>query len=306
MNEHPWKQQAACIDWFEPWHTLLEWKMPYAKWYLGGKLNACYNALDRQNPHLTALLWENEQGNCQSWTYGELLQKVATFAHALKSIGIKKGDVVALYLPMIPQAIVSMLACARIGAVHNVVFAGFSTPALRERLIDSSAKLLITADGTYRGGRVIPLKAATDEIEIEKVVISHAGLNLNLSANEHSYEKLMSKAGSSSAEVMDSEDELFYLYTSGTTGKPKGIIHTTGGYIASATQTCRTVFDLKEKDLFWCTADIGWITGHTYVVYGPLCCGATILIYEGAIQQDTCWHLIEKYGVGLDCFFIQY
>ena len=240
MDEDFWTQQAACLDWFKPWHTLLEWNMPYAKWYLGGKLNACHNTLDRQDPHLTALLWENEKGESETWTYGKLLREVATFAYALKSLGIQKGDVVALYLPMIPQAVVAMLACARIGAVHNVVFAGFAPPALRDRLIDSSAKLLITADGTHRGGKVIRLKEATDSIEIEKVIVSHVGLELTLKESEHSYEALMAKGGAYPCEPMESEDTLFYLYTSGTTGKPKGVVHTTGGYMVALFQFATT------------------------------------------------------------------
>lgn len=301
MDEHFWAEQAASIDWFQPWHTFLDWNPPYAQWYLGGKLNACYNALDRQDRTLTALIWENEKGESATWTYGKLLQEVERFAYGLKSLGIQKGDTVALYMPMIPQAIVAMLACARIGAIHNVVFAGFSAPALRDRLIDSDAKLLITADGTHRAQKVIPLKEAADRaadgILSKMVVVQNTQHPVSMGEEHIWYHELMAKGGSYPCESMDAEAKLFYLYTSGTTGKPKGVVHTTGGYMVGVTQTCRRVFDLKPKDLFWCTADIGWITGHSYVVYGPLSTGATIFIYEGAIQQETCWRLIEKYGI---------
>ncbi|MCH9610790.1 MAG: Acetyl-coenzyme A synthetase [Chlamydiales bacterium] len=276
MDSEFWTEQANKIDWFQPWDKLLEWNPPYAKWYLGGKLNACYNCVDRHPPENLALIWTNEVGDEEKWSYGKLLQEVQNFAAELKRRGIQKGDAIGIYLPMVPQAVVAMLACARIGAVHTVIFAGFATPALKERLEDCKAKLLITKEWTWRGGKQIPL---VSDVNTPKMII----------------EELPNK--SCSCEEMDSEDPLFYLYTSGTTGKPKGVVHTTAGYMVGATQTCERVFGLKPGDLYWCTADVGWITGHSYVVYGPLSRGSTILLYEGAIEQETCWKLIEKYGV---------
>lgn len=276
MDQEFWSKQAETIDWFQPWNQLLDWKPPYAKWYLGGKLNACYNCVDRHPKEHLALIWTNEIGEEERWTYGHLRQAVEAFAWELKQRGIKKGDAVGIYLPMVPQAVVAMLACARIGAIHNVVFAGFSQPALEERLRDSNAQLLITKEFTWRYGKRVELQTA---IDIPKLLVEDFPWH------------------ACPCEEMDSEDPLFYLYTSGTTGKPKGVIHTTAGYMVGVTQTAQRVFDLKPGKLYWCTADIGWITGHSYVVYGPLSCGATLLLYEGAIEKETCWKLIERFGV---------
>jgi len=278
MNRNFWIEQAQSLDWFKPWDQLLEWKPPYAKWFLNGKLNACYNCLDRHPPENLALIWTNELGQEAHWSYGKLLAEVKKLAFELKRRGIQKGDTVGIYMPMVPQAVVAMLACSRIGAIHNVVFAGFSITALKERLKDSDAKLLITKEFTYRAGKKLFLQS---DVDIPKIYVEE----LN--------------DAECACEEMDSEDPLFYLYTSGTTGKPKGVIHTTGGYMAGVTKTAKDVFDLKPGDIYWCTADIGWITGHSYVVYGPLSNGATIVLYEGAIEQETCWKFIEKYRVNI-------
>lgn len=307
-----WNKQAECLDWFKRWTKVLEWKPPYAKWFIGGKLNPCYNCLDR---HLTsetkdkiAIFWEGERGETVSLTYAKLHDQVNRFSNVLKSQGIQKGDCVAIYMPMIPEAIIAMLSCARIGAVHTVVFGGFSADALKERILDAEAKIVITADGGFRRGAVIPLKVAVDEAllncpEVKKViVVKHVGQTINMLADrDFWYASLIANASAiCEPEIMDAEDRLFILYTSGTTGKPKGIVHTCGGYMVGATLTTKWVFDVRPSDVYWCTADIGWITGHSYVVYGPLSNGMTQLIYEGAPdwpQKDRFWNLINKYGV---------
>jgi acetyl-CoA synthetase len=313
-DEGFWAQQAAdLIDWDQDWHTICEWNVPYAKWFVGGKLNVSYNCLDRHvlagNGDKVAIHWEGEPGDTRTITYSELLVEVEKFSNVLKSLGVAKGDRVNIYLPMIPEAAVAMLSCARIGAAHSVVFGGFSSQALADRINDAEAKVLITADGGYRRGEVFELKPAADEAiastpTIEHVVVVKRGGNkVNMVAGrDHWYHDLMATADANCpAEPMDSEQLLFLLYTSGTTGKPKGIMHTTGGYLTHVTYTHKYVFDLHpESDVYWCTADVGWITGHSYIVYGPLSNGATQVIYEGVPNypaNDRLWSIVEKYGV---------
>lgn len=311
-NEKFWDKQANCLEWFQNWKKVLEWNPPYAKWFIGGKLNPCYNCLDRHmfngNKDKIAILWEGERGESAALTYAELYESVNKFSNVLKSQGIQKGDCVAIYMPMIPEAVIAMLSCARIGAVHTVVFGGFSSDALKDRILDADAKLVITANGGYRRGSIVPLKDAVDKALIDcpnvkhVIVVKHAVQEVNMvSGRDHWYASLMEGASNHCPpEVMDAEDRLFILYTSGTTGKPKGIVHTCGGYMVGVTLTTKWVFDVKSSDTYWCTADIGWITGHSYVVYGPLSNGITQLIYEGAPdwpQRDRFWSLINKYGV---------
>ena len=312
-----WADQARKLDWIQPWSSVLEWQEPHAKWFVGGKLNAAANCLDRHvaggKGGRTALIWEGEPGDQRILTYRQLADEVGKAANALRSLGVNKGDRVAIYLPLIPEAAVAMLACARIGAVHSVVFGGFSAESLRDRINDAQAVALITADGGYRRGSVVPLKQFADEaladcpsIRSVLVVRRHAdGESIGSAAMQQGrdhwwHEALAGQPASADAEAMDSEDMLFILYTSGTTGKPKGIVHTTGGYLTQAAATTRYVFDLKDEDVFWCTADIGWVTGHSYVVYGPLAIGATVVMYEGAPdwpERDRFWSLIAKHGV---------
>lgn len=307
-----WGTQAQCLDWFHPWGQILEWDPPHAKWFVGGRLNACYNCLDRHMEtsvrQKIALFWEGERGEERAVTYEELYIQVCKFSNVLKNLGIKKGDKVAIYLPMVPEAVIAMLSCARIGAVHTVIFAGFSADSLRDRIQDSEAKLLITADGGFRKGKIIGLKETAD-LAVEGtsclrniVVLRHTNQPIRMQApRDHWYDQLMQEATPECPpEEMDAEDELYILYTSGTTGKPKGIVHTTGGYMVGVTLTTRWVFEPKPQDIYWCTADIGWVTGHSYVVYGPLSNGMTQLLYEGAPdypERDRFWKLIEKYGV---------
>jgi len=313
-DEGFWAQQASeLVDWDQDWHTICEWNVPYAKWFVGGKLNVSYNCLDRHvlagNGDKVAIHWEGEPGDTRTITYSELLVEVEKFSNVLKSLGVVKGDRVNIYLPMIPEAAVAMLSCARIGAAHSVVFGGFSSQALADRINDAEAKVLITADGGYRRGEVFELKPAADEAiastpTIEHVVVVKRGGNkVNMvPGRDHWYHDLMATADANCpAEPMDSEQLLFLLYTSGTTGKPKGIMHTTGGYLTHVTYTHKYVFDLHpESDVYWCTADVGWITGHSYIVYGPLSNGATQVIYEGVPNypaNDRLWSIVEKYGV---------
>ncbi len=305
-----WEQCAKRLDWFKPWDKALVWDKPFAKWFVGGKINASYNCLDR---HLkanlgkkTALLWEGENGDQRTFTYEAVYLEVNKLANALKQLGIKKGDRVAIYLPMVPEAIFSMLACARIGAVHTVVFGGFSAEALRDRINDAQAKLLITADGGWRRGNIVPLKTMADVAlaqtpSVTDVIVVHrCGVETPMkSGRDHWYHDVIRTVANYCApEPMDSEDVLFILYTSGTTGKPKGIVHTTGGYLTGVNTTMHWVFDLKPNDIFWCTADVGWVTGHSYIVYGPMSNAATQIIYEGAPDfpgRDRFWKIIEKY-----------
>ncbi len=307
-----WAKAAEELDWSKKWNKVLNWKPPFAQWFVGGKLNASYNCLDRHVKNglrnKAALIWEGEPGEVKTLTYWDLYREVNKFANALKSLGIVKGDRVAIYMPMIPEAVIAMLACARIGAVHTVVFGGFSPEALKDRIQDAQAKLLITADGGYRRGTIIRLKEASDTAvkncpSIKNViVVKRAGNDIAMTPNrDHWYHDLMRQSKQyCEPEKMDAEDMLYILYTSGTTGKPKGIIHTTGGYMTGVALTTKWVFDLKPEDVYWCTADIGWVTGHSYIVYGPLANGVTQVIYEGSPdypQRDRFWRIIEKYGV---------
>ncbi len=307
-----WASFAKELQWDKPWKKVLEWKAPHAKWFIGGKLNASVNCVDR---HLAghrrtkaAIIWEGEPGDRRTLTYRELYIEVNKFANVMKKLGIRRGDRVTIYLPMVPELPISMLACARIGAIHSVVFGGFSAEALRDRINDQGAKLLITADGGWRRGNVVPLKKISDEAlagtpTIENVVLvmrTHTAIDVK-EGRDHWWHRLMADAPVwCEPEKMDAEDILYILYTSGTTGKPKGIVHTTGGYLTATYATSKWVFDLKEDDIYWCTADIGWVTGHSYVVYGPLANGATCLMYEGAPDtpgRDRFWDIIERHGV---------
>jgi len=313
-----WAAEARALDWMTPWHRVLEWTPPHAKWFLGGKLNVAANCLDRHlksaRRNKAAIIWEGEPGDRRVLTYWDLAREVNRAANVLKSLGVRRGDRVAIYLPMIPEAAVAMLACARIGAVHSVVFGGFSSESLRDRINDAEAVAVITADGGYRRGQIVPLKRFADEAVAQCPSVKHVlvvqrltGTAAAESATEmcagrdHWWGDLLRDAAAvSPPEPMDAEDLLFILYTSGTTGKPKGIVHTTGGYLTQASATCRWVFDLKEEDVFWCTADIGWVTGHSYVVYGPLSNGTTVVMYEGAPDwpaRDRFWEIVERYGV---------
>jgi acetyl-CoA synthetase len=308
-----WAREAAQLDWFEEWHTILEWHAPYAKWFLGGKLNVAHNCLDRHvdagHGDQVAYHWEGEPGDTRTITYAELLADVARAANALKQLGVGKGDRVAVYLPMIPELPTIMLACARIGAVHSVVFGGFSANALRDRINDSACKVLVTADGSHRRGGTFPLKTHADEAvadspSIEHVlVVQRTGDEVEMVADRDRWwhDVVAGQDAECPPEPMDAEDLLYLLYTSGTTGRPKGIMHTTGGYLTQAAFTHRYVFDLKpDTDVYWCAADIGWVTGHSYIVYGPLANRATSVMYEGTPNypaEDRFWAIVERYGV---------
>ncbi len=313
-----WAEQAKALKWIRPWSTVLEWSPPRAKWFVGGQLNVAENCLDRHvvtdRRNKAALIWEGEPGDRRTFTYWDLYCEVRKFANVLKSLGVRKGDRVGIYLPMVPEAAIAMLACTRIGAVHSVVFGGFSPESLRDRMNDAQARVVITADGGYRRGQVVPLKRNTDKAledvpSVEHVVVVQrrpGGLGDESFAEmrdgrDHWWHRLMQHASMDcEPEPMDAEDVLYILYTSGTTGKPKGIVHTTGGYLTGVTSTMKYVFDLRESDVFWCTADIGWVTGHSYVVYGPLANGATCLMYEGAPdwpERDRFWEICARHGV---------
>ena len=304
------------LHWFQPWDTVLDWQPPNAQWFVNGKINISYNCLDR---HLTtarrnkaALIWEGEPGDSRTLTYAQLHREVCQFANALKQLGVKKGDVVGIYMPMIPEAAIAMLACARIGAPHTVVFGGFSAEALRDRLIDGNAKLVITADGGWRKDAIVPLKEQVDKAladgqvpSVENVlVVRRTAQSITLiEGRDHWWHDLQKTVSAHCpAEPLDSEDMLFILYTSGSTGKPKGVVHTTGGYNLYTHITTKWIFDLRETDVYWCTADVGWITGHSYIVYGPLSNGATTVMYEGAPRASNLgcfWDVIEKHGVNV-------
>jgi acetyl-CoA synthetase len=313
-----WEDQARALDWMSLWTRVLDWKPPHAKWFIGGKLNASANCLDRHirgpRRNKAAIIWEGEPGERRVLTYWDLAREVGRCANALKRLGVKRGDRVAIYLPMVPEAAVAMLACARIGAVHSVVFGGFSSEALRDRINDAGAVVLITADGGYRRGQLLPLKRMADTAMAETPSIRHSivvrrqhggdgdeSFAQMTEGRDHWWHRLLAaESAACRPEPMDAEDLLFILYTSGTTGKPKGIVHTTGGYLTHVASTAKHVFDLHDEDVFWCTADIGWVTGHSYVVYGPLANGATVLMYEGAPdwpERDRFWAIVERYGV---------
>ncbi len=311
-----WAEQAQRLDWTQPWDEVLDWSdAPFAKWFVGGRLNVAYNCVDRHVDaglgSRTAIIFEPENGAAQEITYAQLAKQVAQAANALTDLGVGAGDRVAIYMPMIPQAVVAMLACARIGAPHSVVFGGFSAEALRSRIDDAEAKVVITTDGQFRRGSSMPLKPAVDEAlehcpSVEKVIVVrrtgdtvdwHEGRDLWW------HDVVATAADTHEAQAFDAEHPLFILYTSGTTGKPKGILHTSGGYLTQASYTHATVFDLKpETDVYWCTADIGWVTGHSYIVYGPLANGATQVIYEGTPDtphQGRWWEIVQKHKVSI-------
>ena len=310
-----WAGFASELEWITPWTKVLEWNPPDARWFVGGRLNASANCVDRHirgaRRNKAAIIWEGEDGERRTLTYFDLFREVSRFANVLKSQGVGRGDRVAIYLPMIPELAIAMLACARIGAVHSVVFGGFSAEALRDRINDATATMLITADGGWRRGQVVPLKHTCDEalagtktvqsvIVVQRLGATTAPIEMR-DGRDHWYHELMHDAPlTCEPEPMDAEDMLYILYTSGTTGKPKGIVHTTGGYLVGTYATTKWVFDLKDDDVYWCTADIGWVTGHSYVVYGPLANGATVLMYEGAPDwpdKGRFWELVERYGV---------
>jgi acetyl-CoA synthetase len=307
-----WDAAAKQLRWLKPWKKTLEWKHPFAKWFVGGKLNVSDNCLDRHldgpRRHKAAIIWEGEPGETRTLTYQQLHAEVCRFANALKGLGVKAGDRVALYMPMTPEAAVAMLACARVGAPHSIVFAGFSADALRDRCNDAQAKVVVTADGSWRRGTVLKLKDTVDAAvkdcpSVEAVVVlKRAGNEVSWTrGRDHWWHDVMAAAAPDCAPApLDSEHPLFILYTSGSTGKPKGVLHTQGGYLTQAALTTKWIFDLKDDDLFWCTADVGWVTGHSYVVYGPLANGATILMYEGAPLHpgpDRFWATIARHGV---------
>ncbi|MBE3586096.1 acetate--CoA ligase [Desulfofundulus thermocisternus] len=310
-----WAKQAESIDWFQKWDKVLDTSnAPFFKWFVNGKLNASYNCIDR---HLktwrrtkAAIIWEGEPGDDRVLTYQDLYREVTKCANVLKELGIKRGDRVTIYLPMIPELAIAMLACARIGAPHSVVFGGFSAESLRDRINDCQAKLVITADGGWRRGGIVPLKKNCDDAlaqcpSVEKVLmVKRTGQDVNfVEGRDYWWHEMMARAPiGCEPEHMDAEDMLYILYTSGTTGKPKGVVHTTGGYLVGVAATHRMIFDIKDDDIYWCTADIGWVTGHSYIVYGPLANGCTTVMYEGSPdwpERDRFWAIVEKYRVNI-------
>ena len=305
-----WNEEAKKLSWFKPWIKTLEWNSPFARWFIGGEINASYNTLDVHQDNIAekpAILWEGENGASRTITYANLYADVCKFANVLKSLGVKKGDRVTIYLPMVPELPITMLACARIGAIHTVVFSGFSATSLKDRIDDSKSKVIVTADVGYRRGSSINLKGIIDESINELnfvehvVVLKRAEENLQLSPKDSLWHELMKVASEKcEPEHLESTDPLFILYTSGTTGKPKGVLHGTGGYLTHLNSTFKWAFDIKDSDIFFCTADIGWVTGHSYVVYGPLLHGATVVMYEGVPDYPSAsriWDIIDKYGV---------
>lgn len=309
-----WASQAERLHWFQKWDKVLEWNLPFAKWFVGGKTNVAYNCLDRHletwRRNKAAIIWEGEPGEVRTLTYQQLHTEVCRFANVLKKMGVQRGDRVALYMPLIPELAIAMLACARIGAAHSIVFGGFSADALRDRINDAGCTAVVTADGGYRRGGIVALKAAVDDALKQTptvhtcIVVKRTGDQIHMQpGRDHWWHELMMTVNADCpAEELDSEHPLFILYTSGTTGKPKGILHTTGGYLTQASLTHEWVFDLREEDVYWCTADIGWVTGHSYVVYGPLSNGATSLMYEGAPNHpgpDRFWDIVERHRVNI-------
>src|SRR5512138_3101140 len=313
--EGHWARLAGELEWSRQWTQVLDWQPPHARWFVGGELNASVNCVDRHvrgpRRNKAAIIWEGEPGDRRTLTYFDLQREVSKCANVLKTLGVRKGDRVALYLPLIPELAIAMLACARIGAVHSVVFGGFSAESLRDRINDAQAVLLVTADGGYRRGQIVPLKQMADEALSDTPSIRHvvvvqrqpgaADDSLLTAGRDRWYHQLMANADPKcEPEAMDAEDMLYILYTSGTTGKPKGIVHTTGGYLLGTHCTTKWVFDLKEDDVYWCTADIGWVTGHSYIVYGPLSNGATVVMYEGSPdwpEKDRFWQIVKQLGV---------
>ncbi len=309
-----WAREAKELLWQKPWSKVLEWKAPFAKWFDGGKLNVCENCVDRHafgpRKNKAAIIWEGEPGDKRVITYGQLHKEVCRFANVLEKNGIKKNDRVLIYMPMVPEAAIAMLACARIGAVHNVVFGGFASEAILDRLEDSGSVAVITADGGWRRGKIIPLKPAVDEAlsrytgaKIKRVIVlKRTGNDIKMVSGRDSWwhEEVTEVSSKHTAKPFDSEHPLFVLYTSGSTGKPKGILHTSGGYLTGTYSTCKYIFDMRDEDVYWCTADVGWITGHSYIVYGPLANGVTQVMYEGAPNEPDFgrfWKMIEEYGV---------
>jgi len=310
-----WAGFAEEIDWFKKWDQVLDWNPPDAKWFLNGKLNVSYNCVDRHvktsKRNKAALIWEGEPGDWKIYTYWDLYREVSKCANGLKSLGVKKGDRVTIYLPMVPELVISMLACARIGAPHSVIFGGFSADSIKDRVEDSQSKVIITADGGYRRGNILDLKlnvdnAVDDSSPVERILVvrrtEHADDRMVPGRDVWWHDLIDNQSANCEPEQMDSEDMLFMLYTSGTTGKPKGIVHTTGGYLVGTYATTKWVFDIKDDDVYWCTADCGWITGHSYITYGPLANGATQVMYEGSPDypdKDRFWSIVEKYGVSI-------
>jgi acetyl-CoA synthetase len=310
-----WGREAKkFLTWDKPFKKVLQWKLPHAKWFGDGKLNVSSNCLDRHldgpRANKAAIIFEGEPGDIRTITYRQLHQEVCRFANALTAAGIKKGDRIAIYLPMVPEAAVAMLACARLGAIHTVIFGGFSSEAIKDRVNDCQAKMIITADGGYRRGKIVELKANVDRAlegtpSVEKVVVlkrTHQVVTMQSGRDHWWHDFVHSFSSEHKAKAVESEHPLFILYTSGSTGKPKGVLHTTAGYLLGAAMTTHYIFDLKENDVYFCTADVGWITGHSYVVYGPLANGATVLMYEGAPNQpgpDRFWEMIDRHQVSI-------
>ena len=307
-----WDKQAHKLIWFSPWERTLDWNSPFAKWFVGGKINASYNTLDihqttkSQKP---AIFWEGENGDSKTYTYGDLFREVQKFANVLKSLGVEKGDRVTIYLPMVPELPIAMLACARIGAIHTVIFSGFSAASIKDRIDDSKSKIVITADGGFRRGKIVKLKEIIDDaikdFEFVKnvIVLQRTKNEITISSKDKLWTELMKNVSDScDAEKLDSDHPLYILYTSGTTGKPKGVLHETGGYLTHLHSTFQWAFDIKDSDVFFCTADIGWVTGHSYVVYAPLLHGATQVMYEGAPDfpdMSRMWDILQKYKVSI-------
>jgi acetyl-CoA synthetase len=309
-----WASAAENLHWFKKWDTVLKWEEPHAEWFVGGKINASYNCLDRHlatpRKNKAAIIWEGEPGEVRTLTYQQLHRQVCKFANVLKKSGVKTGDRVALYMPLVPELAIAMLACARLGAAHTVIFGGFSADAIRDRVNDCACKLIVTADGGYRRGAEIKLKDVVDKAAeecpgVENVIVfrrTDSKISMKIGRDYWWHELMETVSDICPAEELDSEHPLFILYTSGTTGKPKGILHTTGGFLTGTYITSNWVFDLKEEDTYWCTADIGWVTGHSYVVYGPMANGATVFMYEGAPnhpEPDRFWKLIERHKINI-------